>query len=133
VLLKSGDLPDENIDENILSAAPVADGNGNIVPLGVLAEIETRLGPVAIQRIERQRSVTLQVTPPDEMPFETAIRTISEKADQAKTDGSIPAGVDFSLGGSAGKLIEAQKQFAWILILAFIISFFLLAGLFEDF
>lgn len=133
VLLKSGDLSGGPLDENALAAAPVADGRGQIVPLGVLADIETELGPVAIARIERERAVTLQVTPPDDMPFETAIRAVQAKTAEAARSGEIPAGVDFSLGGSAGKLVEAQKQFAWILVLALIISFFLLAGLFEDF
>lgn len=133
VLIRSGDVEGQVLDEVTLSSAPVSDGNGNIVPLGVLSEIETRLGPMAIARLERQRSIKLQVTPPDDVPFETAIDSVRATADEAVKDGTIPTGVKHYFAGSAGKLVEAQKQFAWILLLALIISFFLLAGLFEDF
>ncbi len=133
VLVMSGDLEGRVLDEMTLSSAPVADGNGNIVPLGILADIETRLGPMAIARTERQRTIKLQVTPPDDMPFETAINAVKKAAADAVRDGTIPTSVKYSLAGSAGKLVKAQKQFGWILLVALLISYFLLAGLFEDF
>lgn len=133
VLVMSGDLEGLVLDEGTLSAAPVADEKGRIVPLGVLADIETQLGPMAIARLERERTIKLQVTPPDDVPFETAINAVTQVANRASADGTIPSTVDFSLAGSAGKLVQAQKQFGWILLVALIISFFLLAGLFEDF
>ena len=133
VLVRSGDLEGLVLDETTLAGAPVADGNGNVLPLGVLADIETSLGPMAIARLERQRTIKLQVTPPDEVPFETAINAVEKAASEAVSDGTIPSTVKYGFAGSAGKLVEAQKQFAWILLLALVISFFLLAGLFEDF
>ncbi len=133
VLVRSGDLDGLVLDEGTLSSAPVADSRGNILPLGVLASIETRLGPMAIARLERQRTIKLKVTPPDDVPFETAITAVKEAANEGLKDGTIPSDVKFSLAGSAGKLEQAQKQFGWILLLALVISFFLLAGLFEDF
>ncbi len=133
VLLKSGDLPDHDIDEAVLEGAPVADGRGQIIPLGVLADIETHLGPIAVSRIERRRTVTLQLTPPDNVAFETAIEKVKEVTQAAREDGTLPATVQSHLGGSAGKLREARNQFAWILLVALVISFLLLAGLFENF
>lgn len=133
VLVMSGDLEGLVLDEGTLKAAPVADEKGNIVPLGVLADIETRLGPMAIARMERERTIKLQITPPDDLPFETAITAVTDAAKKSAESGTIPSTVDYSLAGSAGKLVQAQRQFAWILLLALIISFFLLAGLFEDF
>jgi HAE1 family hydrophobic/amphiphilic exporter-1 len=135
LLLKSNEswAPGGDIDESALAAAPVAIPSGQVVPFGVLSRIETRLGPTSIQRIERKRSVTLQLTPPDDVPFEEAIDRVNALVAQMKDKNEVPASVELSLGGSAGKLVEAQAQFAWILVVALIISFFLLAGLFEDF
>jgi HAE1 family hydrophobic/amphiphilic exporter-1 len=113
--------------------APVATPAGDIVPFEVLAEVETRVGPTVIQRIERTRAVVLQVTPPDEVPFETAIDSVRRHVDSLQQEGQIPAGVELSLGGSAGKLVAAQKQFGFILLIALAILYLLLAGLFEDF
>lgn len=133
VVLRGGAWAPSELDENALEMAPVVARGGKIVPLGILADIETRLGPMAIARIERKRSVTLQVTPPDDVPFETAIQAVQTAVAQAKEDGTISPRLETSLGGSAGKLQAAQIQFAWILGVALLISFFLLAGLFEDF
>ncbi len=118
----------------LLSDAPVATPSGNVVPFSVLAEVETTLGPTVIRRVERKRSVTLQVTPPDDMPFESAIEAIESQVLQPlRASGEIPPSVEVNLGGSAGKLQQAQKQFGWVLVIALIISFLLLAALFEDF
>lgn len=120
-------------DEVSLASAPVAVPGGQVVPLGTLAEVETALGPTVIQRIERRRSVVLQVTPPDDVPIETAIDAISQKLDGMREEGRFPTGVDVALGGSAGRLTQAQQQFGVILLIALLISYLLLASLFEDF
>jgi HAE1 family hydrophobic/amphiphilic exporter-1 len=118
----------------LLNDAPVATSRGDVVPFGVLADLETRLGPTVIQRVERKRAVILQVTPPDDVPFEYAIETLQSQVVQPLIDsGELPPMVEIRLGGTAGKLRDAQQQFAWVLVIALIISFLLLAALFEDF
>lgn len=118
----------------LLNDAPVATSRGDTVPFSVLATMETRLGPTVIQRVERKRAVILQVTPPDDFAFEAAIEAVQEQVIQPRIDsGELPRSIGVNLGGSAGKLQEAQKQFAWVLLVALIISFLLLAALFEDF
>jgi hydrophobic/amphiphilic exporter-1 (mainly G- bacteria), HAE1 family len=119
-------------DLRLLDAAVAAPG-GRIVPLSVLGSLETQLGPTVIQRNERERTVVLQLTPPDEVPFEQAIDAVSQRVQELQQAGSIDPGVKLRLGGSAGKLSEAQRQFTWILVIAFVILFLLLAALFEDF
>src|SRR5690606_9485806 len=104
-----------------------------VVPLSVLGTLDTDIGPTVIQRNERSRAVVLQLTPPDDVPFERAVEAISAKAEELRSQGRIPPGVKLDLGGSAGKLATAQQQFGWILVIAFVILFLLLAALFEDF
>jgi HAE1 family hydrophobic/amphiphilic exporter-1 len=136
VVLKAArpDAATSEDDLRLLRDAPVATSRGDIVPFGVLAEVKTELGPTVIQRAERRRSVVLQVTPPDDVAFETAIDTIQQDVlGPLEASGDIPAGIDVNLGGSAGKLTDAQLQFGWVLLIALLISFLLLAALFEDF
>jgi HAE1 family hydrophobic/amphiphilic exporter-1 len=121
------------LDENGLGDSPVATPRGDIVPFSTLAEVKTRLGPTVIQRIERSRAVVLQVTPPDELPFETAIDRVSAHVQRWKSSPKLPAGVEIAIGGSAGKLAAAQTQFAWILGAALVILYLLLAGMFENY
>jgi HAE1 family hydrophobic/amphiphilic exporter-1 len=121
-------------DPEALAAAPVATPSGDIVPLSSLATIEERIGPTQIQRIERRRAITLQVSPPKEIALEAAMNTIRNEVIAPMEDESrIPEGVEIRLSGTAGKLEQAKERFGTVLLLAVVISFLLLAALFEDF
>ncbi|MEM9727407.1 MAG: efflux RND transporter permease subunit [Myxococcota bacterium] len=120
-------------DTTALLSAPVATPSGNVVPLGALASVQEELGPSVIRHLERRRSITLNVSPAEDMPLEDAIGTIRSTIAELEDSGQVPPSVEFSLSGAAGKLELAQKQFAGILFLAFIICFLLIAALFEDF
>jgi len=134
VKLRASTSGDASDSMRLLSDAPVATARGDVVPFSVLANLETQLGPTVIQRVERRRAVILQVTPPDDLPFETAIEAVqSQVVDPLVLSGNLPPGVTVELGGTAGKLRDAQNQFGWVLVIALIISFLLLAALFEDF
>ena len=119
-------------DANALLSAPVVTPSGGVVPLGSVAEVQERLGPSVIRRLERRRAVTLVVSPPEDMPLEDAIATIRDDV-LASVQSKLPPGVRFTLTGAAGKLELAQKEFAGVLLLALIICFLLIAALFEDF
>jgi HAE1 family hydrophobic/amphiphilic exporter-1 len=121
-------------DAPALLSAPVATPSGRTVPLGALANVEERIGPSVIRHLERRRAITLNVSPPEDMALEDAINTIrNDVIGSLEEEGAVPAGVELSLSGAAGKLEVAQEQFGNILLLALIISFLLIAALFEDF
>ncbi|ACY18819.1 efflux RND transporter permease subunit [Haliangium ochraceum] len=117
-----------------LLAAPVGTPAGSVIPAGEIADLVETLGPTVIQRIERRRAITLQVSPPEDVPFETAIaRVRDELVPSLSAEGAIPGDIRLVFGGSAGKLDEAKTRFLEVLLLAVIITFLLLAALFEDF
>lgn len=121
-------------DGNALLSAPVVTPSGDVVPMGALASLEERLGPAVIRHLERRRAITLLVSPPEDLALEDAIAMIRDDIiGGAQQRGEVPADVQFSLSGAAGKLEVAQKQFANILLLAVIICFLLIAAVFEDF
>ena len=121
-------------DAPALMSAPVATPVGEVVPLGALAAIEERLGPPVIRHLERRRAITLNVSPPEDLPLERGIELIrNEVIGGLERSGGIPPGVEFALSGAAGKLEVAQAQFGNILLLAVLICYLLIAALFEDF
>lgn len=121
-------------DPEALAASPVATPSGDIVPLSSLAELRETLGPTLIKRIERRRAIVLQVTPPEDVPLEEAMRTIRDEViAPLREDGTIGGGIDIELSGTAGQLEAAKERFGQVLLLAVVISFLLLAALFEDF
>lgn len=117
-----------------LATAPVATASGALVPMSRLVRIEERPGPTVIQRIERRRAITLQVSPPETLALEDAMRRIREDVLAGLRErGGLPDGIDVTLSGTAGQLEGAKTRFAQVLLLALVISYLLLAALFEDF
>ncbi|MEM9068174.1 MAG: efflux RND transporter permease subunit [Myxococcota bacterium] len=116
-----------------LRSAPVAVA-GEVVPLGVLVDLEEELGPTVIQRIERSRALTLRVSPPEELALERALKIVEDDVVAPMlADGTIPRDIEVSFSGAAGDLEIAKDQFAGVLLLALLISYLLMSALFEDF
>lgn len=130
VVLRANGL--DKTDPEGLAAAPVPTPAGRVVPLGQVATIEETLGPTVIQHIERRRALTLQVRPSDDIALEDAIAKVRNEVVPGLMD-KAPADLRVAYAGSAGQLDNAQSQLLSALLLAVIISFLLLAALFEDF
>jgi HAE1 family hydrophobic/amphiphilic exporter-1 len=114
--------------------APLVAGGGEIVPLSAVADAVTDLGPAMIQRLERRRAITLQVSPPESLPLETAVAIVRDQViEPLVRAGDVPPGVTVELSGAAGDLDVAADQFGQALLLAIVICFLLLSALFEDF
>jgi HAE1 family hydrophobic/amphiphilic exporter-1 len=122
------------VDVSALSAAPVATPTGGVVPLRAVATVDEALGPTVIRRIERSRSITIAVSPPDDVALEDAMNTIrTQVVQRLRSEGVIPSEIDVSLSGTAGQLELAKVRLFQVLLLAVVISFLLMAALFEDF
>lgn len=115
-----------------LATTPLA-APGGVVPLGAVAEIREVLGPTQIRRVERRRTLTLALTPPDDLALESAIERLRGIVAEAEARGAIPFGVRIALEGAAGDLQRAKARLGWVLLLATVVSFLLMAALFEDF
>ena len=59
--------------------ALIAIPGGKIVPVSSLATLQRTTGITQIQHLERQRTITLQVTPPFTIPLQEAMETIENK------------------------------------------------------
>ena len=116
-----------------LEDLPIATRSGKLVPLSALADIEYSSGPEQIMRRERLRAITVQVTPPPEIALEEAMDII--KNDVVKPmikDGSMGTGNVITLSGAADKLNQTWESLRWNLLLALIITYLLMAALFES-
>lgn len=117
-----------------LMDAPLVTSGGAVVPLSAVADAVTDIGPTIIQRLERRRAITLQISPPESMPLESAMDVVRERVVAPMTAaGEIPPGVRVEISGAAGDLDVAADHFREVLLLAVVICFLLLAALFEDF
>ncbi|MGH9749703.1 MAG: efflux RND transporter permease subunit [Candidatus Polarisedimenticolia bacterium] len=119
---------------HLLEQMPIAAPDGQLVTLGAVADVTPASGPVAIARRERQRSVTINVGPPDTMSLETAMQTIDAKIlAPMRESGDIGGLYHVNLTGSAEKLVQARRSVSGVFLLAVAITYLLMAALFESF
>jgi HAE1 family hydrophobic/amphiphilic exporter-1 len=106
---------------------------GKVVPVSSLSSMEQTTGMAQIRHLERNRTITLQVTPPLEVPLQAAMETIeAEILEPFRTQGLLE-GLDIRLSGAADKLTETRKSMQWNFILAAVIAYLLMASLFGNF
>jgi multidrug efflux pump subunit AcrB len=115
-----------------LAAIPLFTPKAGIQPLGELADIVRTAGPSSIRRINRKRTITLQVTPPDNLSLEQAIATIKEKTEPLIL-AQLGEGGSVSYRGSAEALTEALTNMSQSFILALAILYLLMSALFRSF
>lgn len=116
-----------------LEDLPIATRSGKLVPLSAMADIEYSSGPEQIMRRERLRAITVQVTPPPEIALEEAMEIIKEDIVQPMIeDGSLGSGNLITLSGAADKLNQTWESLRWNLLLALVITYLLMAALFES-
>ncbi|MBW2519611.1 MAG: efflux RND transporter permease subunit [Deltaproteobacteria bacterium] len=135
---KKIDLVVKTAETNILTpeelfAAPLATPQGKIVPVFTLARMEQTTGMDQIRHLERKRTVTLQVTPPVEVPLQQAMETIQDEVLPSLESSGLMRGLEVRLGGAADKLVETANVLKWNFILAAMIAYLLMASMFGNF
>ncbi len=114
---------------NALLATP----HGKIVPVSSLSRMEQTAGMDQIRHLERKRTVTLQVTPPTDIPLQQAMETIEDDILPPLREAGLLDGLEVRLGGAADKLLETARVLQWNFVLAAMIAYLLMASMFGNF
>lgn len=131
-LILAGPRADDE-ETQAIAALPVVTRSGQIVPVGNLADVILTMGPTQIRRIERERTVTLSVSPPRTMPLQEAMLIIQDRVLTPMKVAGLPPGVEFHISGTADKLTQTWGELSIDLMLALVIVFLVMAVLFESF
>ena len=116
-----------------VKALSVATHMGSLVPLEALASVEITSGPEQINHRERQRAITIEVSPPEEMALEDAMGQIQSKIVQPlRENGQLVGGYRIVLSGTADKLRDTWSALEFNVMLALLITYLLMAALFES-
>ena len=111
----------------------IAVPGGKVVPVSSLSRLERTTGITQIRHLERQRTITLEVTPPSSLPLQEAMEIINTKVVAPLAGQGMPRGIKISQSGIADKLIETSQSLKWNFILAAAIAYLLMAALFGNF
>lgn len=117
-----------------LRSLPVVTPGGQLVPLEAVAEVlPFSSGPEQILHRERQRAITVQVSPPARMPLEEAQERIQRMViDPLIDSGALEGGYQITLGGTADQLKATWDALWFNLLIAALITYLLMAALFES-
>ena len=116
-----------------LEGIPIATPGGQVVPLGALADIEYSSGPEQVDHRERQRAITIRVKPPENVALEDALASITKEIlEPLQASGELGTEYTVVLSGTADKLRETWNAMRWNFLLALLITYLLMAALFES-
>jgi hydrophobic/amphiphilic exporter-1 (mainly G- bacteria), HAE1 family len=116
-----------------LAALPMVTPIGQLIPLSALANVELASGPEQINHRERERAITIQVSPPPEVALETAMTKIqNEIVAPLRESGQLEGGYHIELAGTADKLRDTWQAMRFNILLACVITYLLMAALFES-
>ncbi len=112
---------------------PIATPGGQLVTLSSLATFKPSSGPEQVNHRERQRAITIEISPPPDMPLELAMQLINEKiVTPIRESGQLEGGYRMTISGTADKLRETWLSLRWNVALALAITYLLMAALFES-
>ena len=123
---KPWDSPEE------LEATPLATPRAGILPLSELVNIQRTSGPEEIRRMNRRRTVTLQITPPEDLSLEETLDILRTEI-EPDVRAAMPIDGDINYTGTADKLASAISNMKGSFILAIFILYLLISALFKSF
>jgi HAE1 family hydrophobic/amphiphilic exporter-1 len=132
-----------------IRALPIATPIGQLIPLEAVAHIRMVGGPEQINHRERVRAITIEVSPPAELPLEDAMQQLQTQIVQPLyASGQLDGGYRITLAGTADKLSTMRATFVgeWTgwnfpsfisvgtsqFVLVLLITYLLMAALFES-
>ncbi|WP_206019907.1 efflux RND transporter permease subunit [Pseudomaricurvus alkylphenolicus] len=114
-----------------LAELPIHTPLAGIQTLGELTTMTRTVGPSELRRVDAQRTVTLEVSPPTDMPLEVALELISDKV-LPEIQAQLPEDAGIRLSGSADQLQGAIQELSINFVSALFILFLIMAALFRS-
>jgi multidrug efflux pump subunit AcrB len=114
-----------------LESVPLATPSGAVLPLGDLMQIETKVGPGGLRRVDRKRTVSLGISPPRKMSLEEAMEILQRDVEPVLKK-MLPADGSIRYGGSADNLRNAVSNMGQNFALAVLVLFLIMAAMFRS-
>lgn len=113
---------------------PMATVAGDMITVGDIAAVVQQQGPVQINHVERQRAVSVETSLPDSIPLAEAVARIeSQIIVPLRKSGQIGGLYDIRMSGTADDLSRLWNSLLGDFYLAVLLTYLLLAALFQSF
>ena len=116
----------ESYKKSDIAAIPVKSGSG-MVHVSDVAEIRDEIGPITINRTDKQRSITIGGNP-DGRPLNSIINDVTADLRQA----GLPKSVSFRFAGQADSMTETFAELLTALLMGMVLVYMILSVLYES-
>ncbi|MFK7954756.1 MAG: efflux RND transporter permease subunit [Lysobacterales bacterium] len=114
-----------------LAALPLPTPAAGVQVMGELAPLQRRVGPTQLRRVNGQRTITLQVLPPQDVTLEEALAVLKSQVEPT-IQHALPAGSEMFYRGTADDLGNAVTAMAQNFLIAVLILALIMAALFRS-
>ena len=111
-----------------IRSLPVRAGSGELVELHNLVEVEEGVGPVQIDRQDRQRQITIMGNLAEDKPLGAAIQDVNSIQQEV----GLPEGITTAYTGAGDMMAESFASINFSLFLAIVLIYMILASQFES-
>jgi HAE1 family hydrophobic/amphiphilic exporter-1 len=98
-----------------------------VIRLGEVADIEEHWSPPNIERKNRERMVTVSIT-----PYKVPLNVMAEQVQAKINQMDIPSDVNIQMGGAVEDMQESMKDLMLLLLLSLILTYLVMASQFES-
>ena len=104
---------------------------GAVVPLSSIARIEETVDTNIIRRLNSQRTVTLNIIPPDKVALETGVDIVKrDVVDYLRDTGAVPSSINMTISGASDQLQATREALSANYVVAIVIIYLLLVAIF---
>jgi multidrug efflux pump subunit AcrB len=112
-----------------LAQLPLYTAAAGVVPLASVAAVRETVNTDTVRRVNGERTVTLQIVAPRDMPLETAVETVEREVIGAMREaGEVPPGVRLDIGGASDKLAATRAALVGNMLLASVLIYLVMVA-----
>jgi len=101
--------------------------NNQVIRLGEVASIEEEWSPPNIERKNKERIVTVSIT-----PYKVPLNIIAEQVQSKINNMDIPSDVNIQMGGAVEDMQESMRDLTLLLLLSLVLTYLVMASQFES-
>ena len=114
-----------------LGQLPIYTPVGAVVPLSSIADIVETVDTNIIRRMNGQRTVTLNIIPPDTVALETGVEIVRQDVvEYLRESGAIPSNINLSISGASDQLQATREALTANYVVAIVMIYLLLVAIF---
>ncbi len=115
-----------------LESVMLYSSRGGIVPLSAVARLEETVNTETIRRVDGDRTITLSVIPPREVPLETGVQKVTEEIIVGmKASGELPPGIRLEISGASDHLAATRDALFGNFVVAILVAYLLMVAVFS--